>query len=175
MVAGKGFAVLFNVMTRGVIVSAALSLLKIKDMKLLLTIFFSLAGLISFAQSSEQLQSLINAEKGFAKISKEKSTKEAFSTSLSDIDLIFLAGPVLGQKFWHEAEAGTDMLSREPVFADISSSGELGYTIGPWKFRANRTDEKAAVVGYYGEYGKMILLTITIRIANNFSVTASIL
>ena len=40
---------------------------------------------------------MINAEKGFAKISKEKSTKEAFSTSLSDSGLIFQAGPVLGQ------------------------------------------------------------------------------
>ena len=50
-------------MTSGVIISGALSLLKIKDMKLPLAIFFFLAGLISFAQSSEQLQSLINAEK----------------------------------------------------------------------------------------------------------------
>ena len=100
---------------------AVWSLLKIKAMKFLLSFLFFLTALNSFSQSLEQFQSLISAERGFAKISKEKSTKEAFSTSLGDIDLIFLAGPVLGQKLWHEADAGTDMLSTETVFADISS------------------------------------------------------
>lgn len=118
-------------------------------MKILSTIFLLLEGLFSFSQSTGQFQSLINAEKGFAKISREKSTKEAFSTSLSDSGLIFRAGPVLGKKFWQEAEAGTDLLSWEPVFADISSSGDFGYTTGPWEFRANRTDELAAGGGYY--------------------------
>ena len=95
---------------------------------------------------------MINAEKGFAKISKEKSTKEAFSTSLSDSGLIFQAGPVLGQNFCHEAEAGTDMLSRDAVFADISSSDELGNTTRPWEFRPNGIGAKAAGGRHYGEY-----------------------
>ncbi len=95
---------------------------------------------------------MINAEKRIAKISKEKSANEAFSNSLSDNDVILQAGPVLGQKFCHEAEAGTDMLSREAVFADICSSGELGNTTSPWEFRANGIGEKAAGGRHYGEY-----------------------
>ena len=108
-----------------------------------------LAGLISFAQSELPVQSLINEEKAFARTSKYKSTKEAFSAYMSDSGLIFQSGPVLGKKFWQNAKQGTDLLTWEPVFADISSSADLGYTTGPWEFRANRNDPDPAGSGYY--------------------------
>ena len=72
-------------------------------MKLVLLISVSSMTLISFAQPDAKLQSLVNAEKSFAQTSKDKSTKEAFSTYMSDSGFIFQAGPVLGKKFWREA------------------------------------------------------------------------
>jgi len=118
-------------------------------MKLVLLISVFLVGQASFAQSQLSLQSLVDAEKSFAQTSKDKSTKEAFSTYMSDSGFIFQAGPVLGKKFWQEAEQGTDLLTWEPVFADISSSGDLGYTTGPWEFRPKRDDPGPAAGGYY--------------------------
>lgn len=118
-------------------------------MKLVLLISVLLIGSTSFAQPDAALQSLVNAEKAFAQASKDKSTKEAFSTYMSDSGFIFQAGPVLGKKFWQEAEQGTDLLTWEPVFADISSSGDLGYTTGPWEFRAKRNDSVPVAGGYY--------------------------
>ena len=118
-------------------------------MKLVLLISALLIRSVSFAQPNETLQSLVNAEKAFAQISKDKSTKDAFSTYMSDSGFIFQAGPVLGKKFWQEAEQGTDLLTWEPIFADISSSGDLGYTTGPWEFRAKRDDTNPAAGGYY--------------------------
>lgn len=102
-----------------------------------------------YGQSSLQLQSLLNAEKTFAQTSKDKSTKEAFITNLSDSGIIFQAEPVLGKKFWQDAEQGADLLTWEPVFADISSSGDFGYTTGPWEFRTKRHDPDPVAGGYY--------------------------
>ncbi|HKO81956.1 MAG TPA: nuclear transport factor 2 family protein [Chitinophagaceae bacterium] len=118
-------------------------------MKLILLISALMTGSISFAQPNAALQSLVNAEKAFAQTSKDKSTNDAFSAFMSDSGFIFQAGPVLGKKFWMEAEQGTDLLTWEPVFADVSSSGDLGYTTGPWEFRAKRNDANPVAGGYY--------------------------
>jgi ketosteroid isomerase-like protein len=118
-------------------------------MKLVLLTGVLAIGLICFAQPDAALQSLVNEEKAFAQTSKDKSTKEAFISYMSDSGFIFQAGPVLGKKFWQEAEQGTDLLSWEPIFADISSSGDLGYTTGPWEFRTKRDDTNPVAGGYY--------------------------
>ena len=107
-----------------------------------------LAGVV-YGQPSEQLQALVYAERSFAQTSKEKSTKEAFTTYMSDSGFIFKSGPIPGKKFWQDAEQGSDLLTWEPVFADISSSGDLGYTTGPWEFRTRRNDPDPVGAGYY--------------------------
>jgi ketosteroid isomerase-like protein len=121
--------------------------------KVIMKIFLSSCLLLLieclYGQTAGHVQSLVNAEKVFAQTSKDKSTKEAFSTCMSDSGLIFKPGPILGRKFWQNAEQGTDLLSWEPVFAAISSSGDLGYTTGPWEFRAKRNDPDPVARGYY--------------------------
>lgn len=118
-------------------------------MKLFLfaTLLFTIMS--AYAQPSPQLQSLVNAEKAFAQTSKEKSTKEAFIAYMADSGLIFQSGPVLGKKFWQDAKPGTGLLTWEPVFADISAAGDMGYTTGPWEFRTKRADTNAAAGGYF--------------------------
>ncbi len=112
-------------------------------------LIFLLLPFFSFCQPSKQLQSLIDAEKSFAQTSKAKSTKEAFVSFFSDSGLIFRPGPVLAKKFWQDAKEGSDLLTWEPVFADISFAGDMGYTTGPWEFRSNRGDSVAAATGYF--------------------------
>jgi len=118
-------------------------------MKIFLSAWLLFLTGAAYGQLSQQLQALVNAERSFAQISKEKSTKEAFITYMSDSGFIFQSGPVPDKKFWQDAEQGTDLLTWEPVFADISSSGDLGYTTGPWKFRTKRNDPDPAGTGYY--------------------------
>jgi ketosteroid isomerase-like protein len=117
-------------------------------MKVYLSACLLFTGVV-YGQPSMQLRSLVKAEREFAQTSKEKSTKEAFTTYMSDSGFIFQSGPVPGKKFWQEAEQGADLLTWEPVFADISSSGDMGYTTGPWEFRAKRSDADPAGTGYY--------------------------
>jgi len=117
-------------------------------MKVIILIFL-LVPLFSFCQPSKQLQSLIDAEINFAQTSKTKSTKEAFVSFFSDSGLIFRPGPIFGKKFWQEAKEGSDLLTWEPVFAEISFAGDIGYTTGPWEFRSNRDDSIAVATGYF--------------------------
>lgn len=112
-------------------------------------ILLLLLVLHSYAQQEVALQALVNAEKSFAQLSREKSTKEAFSSFMGDSGLIFQSGPVLGKKFWQHAQQGTDLLTWEPLFASISFSGDLGYTTGPWEFRSKRNDVNPVATGYY--------------------------
>jgi len=66
---------------------------------------------------------------------------------LADDGIIFQPGPVNGKKFWGERPARKGLLSWEPVFADVSRAGDLGYTTGPWEFRPNGREDQPVAFG----------------------------
>lgn len=118
-------------------------------MKYLAILILVFSTATAFGQLQEKLQTMVDAEKAFANTSKEKSTRAAFTSFLGDSGLIFQKTPVLGNRFWQEAQEGKDMLTWEPVFADIAQSGDMGYTTGPWEYRSQRTDTAPAAKGYF--------------------------
>lgn len=110
-------------------------------------LIFTLLTITTNAQTP--LESLVNAEKAFARKSAETSTKAAFLSFLADSSIIFRPGPVEGKPFWEAAQDDKDMLTWEPTFADVSAAGDLGYTTGPFEYRAGREDEKPAGTGHF--------------------------
>ncbi len=78
------------------------------------------------------IDSLIAAEKAYAKLADEKGFREASISVFADDAVIFAPTAVNGKKFWREAKENPS-LSWRPAFASISRSGELGYTTGPWE------------------------------------------
>ena len=102
-------------------------------------IFISLTGI--FMQCSKPIpgdgkQEIINADKAFSALSKEKGMKHAFLHFAAEDVVILRANsyPQLG-KTAMEARFGTFsdtgfILTWEPQFADIAASGELGYSYG---------------------------------------------
>ncbi|WP_128545286.1 YybH family protein [Larkinella soli] len=96
------------------------------------------------------LKTLVETEKQFAQFSKENTTKAAFKTFLAPDGLLFQKGkPVNGQKFWEESEDRPGKLTWQPVAADISASGDFGYTTGPWEFRPKTLEDKPVAFGHY--------------------------
>ena len=98
---------------------------------LLLFIFSSLR-----VTSQNNLVSLIRAEKDFAAYSVSHNTKAAFLKYLDSTGVVFENGnPVNGIEAWNKKEVRQGILNWHPQFAEISASGNLGYTTGPWTFQ----------------------------------------
>ena len=94
------------------------------------------------------INSLVQAEKDFSKLSVEKGIKDSFVVNFSDDAIIFRPTPVAGKK-WYEGRPPTaGVLSWQPVLSEIAASGELGYNTGPYEYR-EKADAKP--VGY-GEF-----------------------
>lgn len=92
---------------------------------------------------------VVEAERAFARAAAEKGTREAFLEFLADDGVIFQPGPVNGKRFWRERPPRKGLLSWEPVYADVSRAGDMGYTTGPWEFRPGGADDKPVAFGQY--------------------------
>jgi len=102
---------------------------------------------------SRQLQSLVNAERAFAHVSEEQGTRPAFMAFIADDGILFRPAAVKG-KTWMQANpepasSSRSRLSWRPIFAEISSAGDLGYTTGPWEFKTENNDAKPVAWGDY--------------------------
>lgn len=122
--------------------------------RLLTLIFFALSigSLVSAQKVSvrkQNRQALVQMERDFAKAAATKGTRDAFLEFLAEDGILFQPGPVNGRKFWTERQPRKGLLSWEPIFADVSRAGDLGYTTGPWEFRPNRADDQPVAFGQY--------------------------
>jgi ketosteroid isomerase-like protein len=107
----------------------------------------------AFAQTetlrSKNRHALVQMEHDFAKAAAEKGTRDAFLEFLADDGIVFQPQAVNGKKYWTERQRRKGLLSWEPIFADVSRAGDLGYTTGPWEFRPNGPDDKPVAFGQY--------------------------
>ena len=100
-----------------------------------------LAGLSMAAAAQEttkpvdlaaEYQSLINAERAFAKKSMETNAKEAFLAFIADDGMLFTPDPVSGKEAWQKRPAPDYTLDWWPTYSDISRSADLGWNTGPY-------------------------------------------
>lgn len=94
------------------------------------------------------MASLIAAEREFAAAASERGMKEAFLSYLSDDAILFRPRPVAGKEYLRSRPPSTALLEWDPEYADVSASGTLGYTTGPWILRASRDGEPIATGRY---------------------------
>ncbi len=81
------------------------------------------------------LDSLVANERAFAALSVAKGMREAFLTYLAEDAVLFQPRAVNGRKVWEGRPASAATLKWEPAFAAVSSSGDMGYTTGPWEYQ----------------------------------------
>jgi ketosteroid isomerase-like protein len=94
-------------------------------------------------------RSIVEAERAFSRASVEKGTRAAFIENLADDSILFRPQPVNGKRWMEEHPAPAGLLTWQPIFADVSSAGDMGYTTGPWEFRKERLDDKPVAHGQY--------------------------
>ncbi len=98
---------------------------------------------------NRDLQAIVDSERGFANLARKENTRKAFLTYLSDDAVVFDEGPVNGKQRWQDRPVDDSKLDWDPEFADVSASGDLGYTTGPWEYRAHRTEKNPSAHGHF--------------------------
>lgn len=111
-------------------------------MRILLLSFFVICFYAAPAVAQKNvndLKAIVETERAFSRMSEEQGTREAFEAFIADDGILFRPGPVLGKKWMQEhplpASPTRSVLSWQPIFADVSRAGDLGYTTGPWLLR----------------------------------------
>ncbi|HMJ27076.1 MAG TPA: nuclear transport factor 2 family protein [Pyrinomonadaceae bacterium] len=127
-------------------------------MKSLLPILLTICALpgTAAAQDKKQagdLKSMVETERAFARMAEEKGTREAFAAFIAGDGVLFRPGPVFGKKWMQDnplpPSTGRPLLAWQPIFAFVSSAGDLGYTTGPWQYKKDIKDAQASAFGNF--------------------------
>lgn len=98
----------------------------------------------------QNILDIIKTDKEFSSFSKISNTKDAFLTFLSKDAVLFRKGKIVnGIEFFSTKEKTNELLTWEPVWADVSLGGDIGYTTGTFEFRKNRDQIEPSNIGYY--------------------------
>jgi ketosteroid isomerase-like protein len=123
------------------------------NLVLLIVAMSILTNQTSPQSTKSALQTMFETERAFAQASAEKGTREAFLAFIADDGILFRPTAVKGKEWMlaHPPPASTkrSLLSWQPMFGDMAQSGDMGYTTGPWQFKTDINDEKAAAFGEF--------------------------
>lgn len=94
------------------------------------------AAVLSAQGGSGTIDSLVKAERAFAKMSVATSQRDAFLANFADDGVWFTPGPENTREAIRRQPAPAGPPARtldwEPAIGDIAASGDLGYTTGPY-------------------------------------------
>jgi len=107
-----------------------------------------LAIALAMPAAASDFDDMVNAEKAFAADASARSTRAAFLTALADDGRLFAPGPTNGKHLWEARAENQNRLEWTPAVAEIASSGDLGYTSGPWRL-TNAGDDKPSAFGHF--------------------------
>jgi len=103
------------------------------------------------------LAALIEAERSFSRTSEKNGIREAFLTFLADKAIVFRPEPVEGRPIYEKMDpANPTVLTWAPEIAEVSASGELGYTSGPYEVRPGRGTEPTGFGHYVSIWKKQV-------------------
>jgi ketosteroid isomerase-like protein len=116
-----------------------------------LTALCALPSLAATVDRQAALDAVVAAEKAFAKAAA-KGTGTAFLEYLAEDSVVLAPGPVPGRATWEGRPARPSLLSWFPVVADVSLSGDLGYTTGPWELRPKGKGDTTVIHGFFTNF-----------------------
>jgi ketosteroid isomerase-like protein len=101
-----------------------------------LQIFTALAPLVLAAAPAaappDAVAPVVEAERAFAAMARDKGTREAFRTFIAEDGQMFLPGPVRARPLLEAGKIGFGPIRWWPVYAGLAASGDLGFTTGPF-------------------------------------------
>jgi ketosteroid isomerase-like protein len=124
-------------------------------MKLLSILVLLVISPIAIAQQSNPsaLKEMVETEQAFSKTAEVKNTRDAFMEFIADDGLLFRPNAVNGKTWMNEHPVPPSdkhpLLAWQPVFAQMAIAGDLGFTTGPWEFKADINDAKPSGYGHF--------------------------
>ncbi len=118
----------------------------------------ALAVTCSWEESPEYetvLNSLVESERAFARAAADLGTRSAFLAYLADDAVLFRPRALNGRQFLQTQQDRPGLLSWEPVYADVSAAGDLGYTTGPWSYKPDPAGDPIAHGHYFSVWKKL--------------------
>ncbi|HEX8476054.1 MAG TPA: nuclear transport factor 2 family protein [Pyrinomonadaceae bacterium] len=121
----------------------------------LLFVLFTVAFAWAAQEPNEPpaLSALVEAERAFARTSVEKGVRDAFIAFFADEGINFTPHPSKTKEEFLKTPATPTpppiTLNWEPIFADVSRAGDLGYTTGPFSLTDNSPQKRPTRHGYY--------------------------
>lgn len=120
-------------------------------------------SLMVFPQDNKQspaLASLVEAERAFARMSVEKGVRDSFLEFFADDGINFQPHPTKTREAYLSRPAPTVrppiVLNWQPVWADVSEAGDLGYTTGPYTLTDKSPEKRPTRHGYYFSIWKRV-------------------
>lgn len=118
-----------------------------------LAAILSSASIAQSTRDSSAITSLVNAERSFARTSLEKGARPSFMMFFADDAVVFRPHPVKYKEAMKSVPAPKNpletTLSWEPLYADVSLSGDMGYTTGPSVWIDNTPAKRPTYYGFY--------------------------
>ena len=99
------------------------------------------------------MQSMVDTERAFAQMSEEQGIRPSFMAFIADDGILFRPTAVKGKRWMADHPLPPSdkrpLLSWQPTFADIARVGDMGYTTGPWEYKADIHDAKPVAWGNF--------------------------
>ncbi|MGB5107863.1 MAG: nuclear transport factor 2 family protein [Candidatus Zixiibacteriota bacterium] len=92
---------------------------------------------------------IAKTEQAFAKMAQDSGMVPAFLKFLHDDAVVFRPEPLNGKRWYAERTASTAQLNWWPTYVEAASSGDLGFSTGPYEFRTENSD---SVPVYHGHF-----------------------
>lgn len=120
---------------------------------LLVAVLFAMTVSGQEKEVSPVVKSLADSERAFAKLCVEKGIRESFLTYFADDCITFAPGPGNAKERLLKRPPLTGpspvTLNWGPIVADVSKSGDFGYTTGPSAMIDNTPQKRPPYYGYY--------------------------
>jgi ketosteroid isomerase-like protein len=105
----------------------------------------ALAGSRAMAGPAE----LVETERAFATAVATDGMRAGFLRFLAEDGILLRPRPVAGPAFFREQPEDPGLLEWAPAYARVAKSGDLGFTLGPWRYRASRTNDAVNATGQF--------------------------
>ena len=112
------------------------------------------ALLFAGAVAASDFEDMVAAERAFAADASARSTRDAFLAAYDEDGVAFAPGPRNAQREWEKRPANRNRLEWTPEVAEIASSGDLGFTSGPWRFTVEGDDKPTAFGHFFSIWRK---------------------